>query len=77
MRTPGPAGRLCPIDCDWYDPVKYCLNAVAEGFAPGGDIVLDEYQDYGGCKQATEEFLTGRPNFERVEGENLILRRKR
>lgn len=50
---------------------------MAEGFAPGGDIVLDEYHDYGGCKQATEEFLTGRPDFDRVEGENLILRRKR
>jgi O-methyltransferase len=50
---------------------------VAEGFAPGGAIVLDDYHDYGVCKQATDEFLTGRPDCERVEGENLILRRKR
>jgi O-methyltransferase len=64
------------IDCDWYDPVKYCLNAVAEGLSPGGAIVLDDYHDYGGCKQATEEFLAERTDFERVEGENLILRRK-
>jgi O-methyltransferase len=75
-RTPRPIA-FAHIDCDWYDPVKYCLNAVAEGLAQGGAIVLDDYHDYGGCKQATEEFLTERPDFERVEGENLILRRKR
>ena len=64
------------IDCDWYDPVKYCLNAVAARLSPDGAITLDDYHDYGGCKVATEEFLAERPEFERVEGENLILRRK-
>ena len=64
------------IDCDWYDPVKFCLNAVADRLSPGGAIALDDYHDYGGCKVATEEFLSERPDFERAEGENLILRRK-
>lgn len=63
------------IDCDWYDPVKFCLNSVADRLSPGGAVVLDDYHDYGGCKIATEEFLTQRPDFHRVEGENLILRR--
>jgi O-methyltransferase len=67
---------LAHIDCDWDDPVKYCLTAVADKLSPGGAIVLDDYHDYGGCKQATEEFLAEHPDYERVEGENLILRRK-
>ena len=74
-RPPRPIA-LAHIDCDWYDPVKYCLNAVADRLSPGGAIVLDDYHDYGGCKQATEEFLAERPDFDRVEGENLILRRR-
>jgi O-methyltransferase len=66
---------LAHIDCDWYDPVKFCLGVVADRLSVGGAIVLDDYHDYGGCKVATEEFLAARPEFARVEGDNLILRR--
>ncbi len=38
------------IDCDWYDPVKFCLEAVADKLVHGGAIVLDDYNDYGGCR---------------------------
>ena len=46
------------IDCDWYEPVKFCLNAIADRIAPGGAIVMDDYNDYVGCRTATREFLT-------------------
>lgn len=63
------------IDCDWYDPVHFCLKAVAAQLQPGGSIILDDYHDYGGCRAATDEFLAAQKDFEKVEGDNVILRR--
>lgn len=65
------------VDCDWYDPVRYCLNAVADRLSPGGVIVLDDYHDYPSCKTATDEFLAARRDFVVEDGENVILRRAR
>src|SRR5262249_11061151 len=31
------------IDCDWYEPVQYCLNAAATRLVTHGAIVLDDY----------------------------------
>lgn len=67
---------LAHIDCDWYDPVRFCLGAIADRLAPGGAVVIDDYHDYGGCRTATDEFLGARPDYARIEGRNLILRRK-
>jgi O-methyltransferase len=64
------------IDCDWYDPVRFCLEAIEDRVPPGGTIVLDDYFDYGGCRTATDEFLARRRDYARVEGRNLLLRRK-
>jgi len=64
------------IDCDWYDPVRFCLEAVSPRLAPGGIIVLDDYHDYGGCRTATDEFLEKHQGrFAIDDGANLILRR--
>lgn len=73
--TPVERVALAHLDCDWYDPVKYCLHAVADRVSPGGVIVLDDYNDYGGCRTATDEFLAQRPDYRRIDGANLILRR--
>jgi hypothetical protein len=38
--------------------------------------VLDDYYDYGGCRQAVDEFLAGRPEFGMaLRGANVALRR--
>jgi asparagine synthase (glutamine-hydrolysing) len=66
---------FCHIDCDWYDPVKFCLNQIAARLAPHGLILLDDYHDYGGCAQATREFLDANPDFALLDGPNVILRR--
>jgi O-methyltransferase len=62
------------VDCDWYDPVAYCLAGVADRLSPGGVILIDDYHDYGGCHLATDEFLRAHPGFTAEDGENVILR---
>ena len=61
------------IDCDWYDPVSYCLEAVADKMPPGGVIVIDDYHDYGGCHCAVDEFRARRDDFSFDPGANPIL----
>jgi asparagine synthase (glutamine-hydrolysing) len=61
------------VDCDWYDPVKFCLAAVADQMQPRGVIVIDDYHDYGGCRAAVDEFLTSRGDFTFSDGNNPIL----
>tara|TARA_R110002124_G_C8947028_1_gene513082 strand:- start:219 stop:938 length:720 start_codon:yes stop_codon:yes gene_type:complete len=64
------------VDCDWYDPVAYCLREVARKLSPGGVILIDDYHDYGGCRTAVEEFLSGNPEYGFEDGANPVLRRK-
>lgn len=45
------------IDCDWHDPVALCLEKTYARLSPGGVIILDDYNDYGGCRTATTDFL--------------------
>lgn len=51
------------IDCDWYDPVKYCLEAVADKLDPGGGLLIDDYNDHGGAHAAVDEVMAARPDF--------------
>jgi O-methyltransferase len=64
------------LDCDWYDPVKYCLDVVAERLSPGGVIVLDDYNAWGGCRTATDEFKAARSDFVFESGPNPLLIKK-
>lgn len=48
---------LAHIDCDWYDPVKLCLEYAWNHLSPGGFIILDDYNSWPGCKLAADEFL--------------------
>jgi O-methyltransferase len=61
------------LDCDWYDPVKYCLAAVADRLSAGGLIMLDDYYAYGGCRTATDEFRAERRDFRFENGPSPIL----
>jgi asparagine synthase (glutamine-hydrolysing) len=81
--TLAPAGldtsvALAHIDCDWYESVLTCLNAVAPRLSVGGIIVIDDYDSWSGCRSAVDEyFSTPRGNgFEFVRRERLhIIRR--
>lgn len=52
------------IDCDWYDPVRLCLERIAPHMPKGGVFVLDDFNDYGGCRRAATEFLGQETDFE-------------
>ena len=57
-------GRLVAfahLDCDWYDPVRLCLTSIGDRLVKGGVIVVDDYDAYGGCRTAVDEFLQARP----------------
>lgn len=51
---------LAHIDCDWYHSVMVCLERITPHLAPGGTLVIDDYQDWSGCKRAVDEYFAGR-----------------
>ena len=63
------------LDCDWYEPVRFCLTSLVSRIPVGGAIVLDDYNDYEGCRTATNEFVAAHPDFTLDAGANAILRR--
>lgn len=64
------------IDCDWHDPVALCLERIGKVLSSGGFIVIDDYHDYGGCKEATDAFLATHDDFKVVtDDSNLVIRR--
>jgi O-methyltransferase len=74
---PDAAIALAHIDCDWYDPVKTCLERITPWLRPGGLVVLDDYADYGGCRTATDEFLETRDELALVDASDNVILRKR
>lgn len=48
------------IDCDWYDSVKTCLERIVPHLVRGGVLVIDDYLQWPGCKQAVDEYFAGR-----------------
>ena len=57
--SPSESDRFClvHIDCDWYDPVFFCLTSVSPCLNPGGAIIVDDYNDYEGCRNAVDKVL--------------------
>ncbi|RVQ65798.1 asparagine synthase [Croceicoccus ponticola] len=64
---------LVHIDCDWHDPVAYCLEAVRDILSPGGIIIIDDYHDYEGAKIAVDAFLARNHQFSFRQGPNPLL----
>jgi asparagine synthase (glutamine-hydrolysing) len=66
------------IDCDWFEPVTYCLNFVWPRLSEGGLIVLDDYNDWSGCRMATDRFLAETPEAELVRSApHAVIARRR
>jgi len=67
---------LAHIDCDWYEPVKLCLERIYRHLATGGCVILDDYNDYRGCRKAADEFLANKPDLEMTSSApNAVIRR--
>jgi O-methyltransferase len=65
------------IDCDWFDPVTLCLEQTHRRLSRGGIVILDDYNDYGGCRRATHAFLARHPDMRLVDtAHNAIVRRQ-
>jgi asparagine synthase (glutamine-hydrolysing) len=54
------------IDCDRYASVRVCLERIGPRLAPGGVMVIDDYDHKSGCRNAVDEYLAARPNEFRV-----------
>ncbi len=72
-----PAGPVAfaHIDCDWYEPVKLCLERLHPRLEPGALVAIDDYHDYAGARKATDEFLAEHPMTVVTDRAHLILRR--
>ena len=70
---------LAHIDVDWYDPVICCLERIVPRLTPEGVVVLDDYNDWSGCRKAVDVYFdrTGREafHFDSAPG-HLVVRRR-
>jgi hypothetical protein len=58
--NPGGPVALAHIDGDWYQSVMTCLERIAPRLVQGGKLVIDDYQDWSGCRRAVDEYFTGK-----------------
>jgi hypothetical protein len=47
------------LDSDFYQATRFCLDILYEHVLPNGMIIIDDYEIYGGCRQAVDEFVQG------------------
>jgi O-methyltransferase len=50
---------LAHIDVDWYDPVSVCLERIVPRLSADGFLVLDDYNDWSGCRRAVDDHFRG------------------
>ena len=66
---------LAHIDVDWYDPVHVSLERIVPHVSRGGSIILDDYLDWSGCRQAVDDYFRGREDsfrFDTSSGSLLV-----
>lgn len=45
------------LDGDWYESTMVCLRGLYSKLASGGYLIIDDYGDFSGCRQAVSEFF--------------------
>jgi O-methyltransferase len=45
------------VDCDWFEPVTFCLEALHQRVRSGSIVLLDDYHDFSGARRATDAFV--------------------
>ena len=56
LTTDGPVA-FAHIDVDRYESVPTCLTRIVPNLIVGGSIIIDDYNDWSGCRNATDEYL--------------------
>lgn len=76
LHPPG-AVAFAHIDCDWYEPVMLSLERIYPHLSPGAILISDDYYDYGGARDAVDEFVARHQDLQRIpgRGRHLLLRR--
>lgn len=59
IHVDGPVA-LANLDGDWYESTKVCLERIAPHVVSGGRIVLDDYDQWSGCRDAVDEYFADR-----------------
>lgn len=54
---------LAHLDGDWYESTKVCLERISPRLTARGRIVIDDYDDWSGCRTAVDEFLSANREF--------------
>lgn len=68
---------LAHVDGDWYESVMTCLARIAPRLVPGGTLVIDDYDQWSGCRAAVDEYFADRrAEFELVRRARLHVVRK-
>lgn len=57
---------MAHIDCDWYEPVRTCIDRILPHLSPGGVLVFDDYSSYSGCTKAVDELLAARQDIKPI-----------
>jgi hypothetical protein len=52
---------LAHVDCDWYESVWTCLSRIVPALAPGGLLVVDDYDRWSGCRKAVDAYFAKNP----------------
>ena len=53
------------IDCDWYESVRKCLDALYHNLSPGAVVQVDDYGHWAGACKAVDDWLKAwQPNTE-------------
>ena len=70
---------LARLDTDWYDSTKKELEVLYPRVQPGGYVLIDDYTDWSGCRQAVDEYLANVDkatyNIKVVDG-SLVIQKK-
>jgi hypothetical protein len=45
------------LDTDWYESTRHELEHLFHRLSPGGVLIIDDYGDWDGARQATDEFM--------------------
>jgi hypothetical protein len=53
---------LLRLDTDWYESTRHCLQQLFPLLSIGGVLILDDYGDWKGAREATDEYFAEHPD---------------